>query len=521
MPRRARSLCLALTLALCAACSKAPSPSSASPGPAPAQPEAAPRLLTVSTRSATARKALERALQYLDDRRNPEALAELSTALEADPDFALAHAYLARNLPVPAGPQHAARAEALLSGLPEVERVFIEAHLASARGDDVRARELRTRAVALAPEDHRTHFELAEQLYDEGRFEEAVQGFERTLALNPASSAHNGLGYSLAALGRLDEAVVALRRYVEVRPKEPNPRDSLGEVALFAGKYEEAEASFLKATELSPRFWGAWNGVAQARFFRGDFGRGFEALQRAKEAAPTDLDRVKVHGYRAWAALATGNMKGAIAALDDMERDCADKKLEAQAANAAILRAAILVELGQHEQALRWTTIALERLKRAPMQRSAELALRRRTLIRKVLAEAALGRIPEAEKTLSVLLEDGKRSGLRAESRWGIRLARGMIALGKGDTQGAVAELSLCDLGANAFSYTFASQPEVPYCVFQLAQVLDRTGDAAGATRARQALQRANLRDPSYTYLRARVERELKTSAPAPPPNAP
>lgn len=490
-----------------------PSPGASAPRPETSTAVSPASVISITTRSATARQALERGQQQLDDRRNDKAIAEFKEALRADPDFALAHAYLGHLLPAPEGPDHAARALSISSAYPQAERLFIEAQVSQARGEDVRVRELRTRVATLAPGDYRAHFELAEQLYDDGRFEAAAKSFRRTIELNPKSSAYNGLGYSLAALGRLDEAVAALRKYVEVRPDEPNPRDSLGEVALFAGNYEEAEASFLKATELSPQFWGAWNGVAQTRFFRGDYPGGFAALTSARAAAPSDVDRVKVYGYRAWAELAAGNGKGALKALDAMEFECAKKRLYAQASNAAILRSAILIELGRHQEALKWSVTALERLQSSELPRTMELALRRRTLVRKVMAEAALGKIDEVEKTLQVLVEDGKRSGLKAEIRWGLRLSRGVLALARGNKQAAIAELSQCDLGANSFSYTFASQPEIPYCVWRLAQLLDENQNAAGAQRARQSLLRANLRDPAYTYLRARVVAELKTAS--------
>jgi predicted ATPase len=94
-------------------------------------------------------------------------------------------------------------------------------------------------------------------LTNDGNLEEAVDLYERTLAHggNPQSDTHNGLGRTLYWLGRYHEAVVHLRRAVELEQGDPVnqifPLQDLGLALAATGAYAEAVSVFEQSQSLS------------------------------------------------------------------------------------------------------------------------------------------------------------------------------------------------------------------------------------------------------------------------------
>ena len=64
----------------------------------------------------------------------------------------------------------------------------------------------------------------------------------------------NTMGYAAGQAGDLDAAMSALRRYAALRPNEPNPLDSMGDVNLSAGRFADAENFYLQSFKKDPNF---------------------------------------------------------------------------------------------------------------------------------------------------------------------------------------------------------------------------------------------------------------------------
>ena len=63
-------------------------------------------------------------------------------------------------------------------------------------------------AATAAPEDHLCHYNLGEAYRCLGLFAEAVESYEKAIALRPAfTEARNNLGIVLADLGLIDAAI--------------------------------------------------------------------------------------------------------------------------------------------------------------------------------------------------------------------------------------------------------------------------------------------------------------------------
>ena len=85
-----------------------------------------------------------------------------------------------------------------------------------------------------------------------GRIDEAVAGYRRALALDPALAiAWNGLAMTLERAGDLDGAIDAARRLIELEPDEALGHTSLSRFYQRKGMIREAEDEKAIATRLA------------------------------------------------------------------------------------------------------------------------------------------------------------------------------------------------------------------------------------------------------------------------------
>ena len=108
-------------------------------------------------------------------------------------------------------------------------------------------------AVEQAPDDFEIHANLGSILNTLGRFKEAETHLRRALALNPQGrDAHVNLGAALYKLGRYEEALAATRVAVEQGPDFSEAHVNLGTILNALGRYEEAIDALAQAVALDP-----------------------------------------------------------------------------------------------------------------------------------------------------------------------------------------------------------------------------------------------------------------------------
>ena len=121
-----------------------------------------------------------------------------------------------------------------------------------------------TEAAAHAPDIWVTHLMLGQELQFQGRCAEAVDAYDRAIALRPQEPfAYLRSGLCLTALGRLDEATQMFDRARTMQPKSARPLIGLGMVASLAGRHAEARRFFLEAVDLDPQDRAARDALAQ------------------------------------------------------------------------------------------------------------------------------------------------------------------------------------------------------------------------------------------------------------------
>jgi len=437
-----------------------------SPPPAPTAPKpTASAAVPVTTKSADAKKQFEQARDLVDSERGAQAIEPLKKAIELDPDFAQAHAYLGLVTQGPPGTAELDKAVTLAAKLPEAERALIEGLHASRGGDRAKMQAAFAKVSELAPGEWRVWVALGWDASDAGDAKKAIELFEKALAVKPdLAVAQDGLAYGHAGLREWDAAIAAAKKQVELLPKEPNPQDTLGEILLMAGKFDDAEKAFNAALELEPKYTTAWQGVALARAYRGDWKGAFEANDKQNEAALDAYESVNVITDSAWLALAANHLPDALARMDAIEKDAEAQKTPAFAF-AALSRATILLEGEKLPDAAKWLATAKKRgdglpagSKQAFDRDFAIVALRIAALTKKPAADA---------DKLVAMFDDAAKSGdptATSHAAW----AHGLVAWAKSGPKDALAELSKC-------------RPQLLACRYDLSDAQKKAGDKAAA----------------------------------------
>ena len=117
------------------------------------------------------------------------------------------------------------------------------------RDDEILNRHI----IALNPQARNAHRHLGKALYNQGRYEEALDVARVAVEQRPDYfKAHVTLGLILTALDRLEEAETHLRRAIALNPKVNSTRLNLSDVLYNQGRYEEALDVARAAVEQHP-----------------------------------------------------------------------------------------------------------------------------------------------------------------------------------------------------------------------------------------------------------------------------
>ena len=265
-----------------------------------------------------------------------EAASRAEAALEADPGFGPAARLLA-GLKVEHGDRAGAldclnRALARATETPASEQARLRLEIATLENQSAARQEALAAVAAAEPANAEVWLELGNLAFARRDYGAAQAAFRKALDLDPTQvAALNQGAYAAAFGGHLDDAVAALRRYQALRPSDPNPLDSLGDVQLLTGHPRQAEAFYVQVAKKDPHFQngGDWLKAAMVRLMTGDRA-GADGLSEtyiqarfAAQDPAADLYRAqwrflsgrRREGYRDLEALARREGNGAARAL--------------------------------------------------------------------------------------------------------------------------------------------------------------------------------------------------------------
>jgi tetratricopeptide (TPR) repeat protein len=134
----------------------------------------------------------------------------------------------------------------------------------------------------------------ATDLHRRGRLKEAADAYRKiakVYADHPdVRVAWSNLGATLQGLGRLDDAIAALKKARSLKPDHPPPHHNLGMALAQQGKLDEAIESLTRAVTLEPGFRDAWVGLALTHERKGDWPLAVQAYEKAIAADPKALE---------------------------------------------------------------------------------------------------------------------------------------------------------------------------------------------------------------------------------------
>ena len=249
--------------------------------------------------------------------------------------------------------------------------------------------DLGMRNVSERPNDPKAHYDLAVQLKELDRLEEAEHHYRVALSLDPESClAQSGLVEVLARSGQLAEAEAILER-MEADSVAPNASVNLAIIRMKRGRLESALERLCSAVSRNPADVVAHIYLGKVHERYGDTASAEEAYRRAAEICPAFAPaRAALSAFEmrseARESLASGDALGALRLLKNaVNEEPADALTYTDLGS-------VLTSLGQTEAAYRMLLRALECEPQLPAARP------------KLMEVAGLlGRVGEAERVLA------------------------------------------------------------------------------------------------------------------------
>jgi len=229
--------------------------------------------MQMSTKSAQARSFFELGLAKMETLHIEAGLENWRKATKADPNFALAHIFLAYFAQDPTE-QVAERDKALavrqMAG-PE-EQLIVDWLANSSKSQLVPAIQAMNEALERYQDDKDLAW-LAGWwlLLAQDEPARAIPMFERAIKLDANfADPWNEVAYCYARTGDFDKAFTHIKRYTELLPKEANPQDSYAELSRMAGRYDDALEHYHASLKIDPSFIESQLGLGDTYALMGD-----------------------------------------------------------------------------------------------------------------------------------------------------------------------------------------------------------------------------------------------------------
>jgi hypothetical protein len=155
-------------------------------------------------------------------------------------------------------------------------------------------------------------------------------------------------------------------------------------------------------------------------------------------------------------------------------------------------RALAHLEAARYKEALSEASKALELADGGKLPAGAATNTRRLALAARVTAEARMGQVDAAQKTVDALQQEATSRPDNPGLQSSMHYALGMLSVAKKDLTGASSHFAQCSsLDA--------------YCGWQRVVAAEKSGDKAAIQAARDRLLRVYQRDPIYLYVRSKA----------------
>jgi tetratricopeptide (TPR) repeat protein len=141
--------------------------------------------------------------------------------------------------------------------------------------------------------------QLFQQAYEcqvAGRYARAIRLYQESIAVYPTAEAHTFLGWTYSFQDRLDDAIAACYKAIEVDPDFGNPYNDIGVYLMQKGQHDEAIPWLEKAKQAlryEPRHYPYLN-MGRIYLAKGDWLKALKELEKAVEIMPSDVGSRKM-----------------------------------------------------------------------------------------------------------------------------------------------------------------------------------------------------------------------------------
>jgi serine/threonine protein kinase/TolB-like protein/Tfp pilus assembly protein PilF len=227
--------------------------------PASDLPSKGPEIEQTSTANVEAYRHYELGMDYNRRFLDADAIREFDEAVRLDPQFALAYMRLADQYFLDGdgrrNDEMTRKAEQLQARLPRYDQLSLQAQIVGRSRDLEGLVDVYKSIIAEFPRSSGDVANLSGTLSVLGRPEEGAEICRKGLALDPKNEdILNTLAYNLVESGDFSGGLAEDDAYMAVRPNDPNPLDTRGDILYDAGRDDDAVAAYRKAIELKPDF---------------------------------------------------------------------------------------------------------------------------------------------------------------------------------------------------------------------------------------------------------------------------
>jgi tetratricopeptide (TPR) repeat protein len=431
--------------------------------------------IEITTSSADARAAFQRGLAQMETLHWEAALQEWRQAAQTDPQFALAHIFLAMLSRDPAE-QVAEREKALATrtAAGHEEQLVIDWIANAGESHWVPAIQAMNTALDRYPQDKHLAWLAGLWLENQKQSERAIPLFERANRIDPNfADPLNQAAYCYARLGNFDQAFANMQRYAAMLPNESNPQDSLAEISRMAGRFDDSLAHYRASLKIDPTFIESQAGLGDTYAVMGEEAKARAEYEIAIQKATNRVDSVNFVLQSAATYAREQNYEKADAAFQDAARLAHDKDLGVLEAEAWRRMSVYQKDNARAMELLTKAEAPLhETHKMSTATREQELAIILRTRAGRAVHDGSMTVALAALKQLKALAA----SNNSGQVQFAYGGAEGAVLLAQGKYQDAVNRLQDDDKN--------------PFSMQRLIVAYRKTGDKDDAARMTERLSR-------------------------------
>ena len=137
-------------------------------------------------------------------------------------------------------------------------------------------------------EEAERYFKQAYAMQTDGKIDDAIEAYQKSIAVYPTAEAHTFLGWAYSMKGRYQEAIEECHQAIHLDPDFGNPYNDIGAYLIETGKTEEAMPWLEKAVQAKRYDSHCYPHYNMGRVWemKGDWGQALECYQNSISENP-------------------------------------------------------------------------------------------------------------------------------------------------------------------------------------------------------------------------------------------